>query len=161
MGLSAQTMWPLLLMTGLTACIVWGGCLAGFPESESSQTEIRPYPSERLVRFHISGTGSAAELMAALQEILGSLRYKGAKFTCHRYGPDDRHLGCLLVKGNDIFDTRHESASDAVTLSLIIRPPANLDRSYRPDYKLFDALGRELRAKLSHRFGADNVRVGD
>jgi hypothetical protein len=128
--------------------------------SDSSRTDIRYYPSDRHTYFRISGAHSSAEIAPILQQMLESPDYLGVAFSCHRYGPDKSHLSCLIVKRDDVFEARFESTDSTLTLSLTIRPPANLDKSYKPDYQFFDLLNQKMLQILTQKFGTESVRTG-
>ena len=128
---------------------------------DSSRTDIRYYPSDRYAHFRISGIHSPTEVASILQQMLESPEHLGVVFSCRQYGVDNSHLSCLKIKGNDIFEARFESTDSTLALSLTISPPANLDKSYKPDYKYFDLLNRKTVDMLAQKFGIENVRTGE
>lgn len=144
----------------LLLALLLGGFNSDAMSTENSRTDVRYYPSDRNIRFNISADQPASEIISVLQQMFDLREHLGISFSCHRYGSNNsnNHLSCLAIKRDDVVEVRFDSDSNTLTLSLRVRPPANLDKTYSPDYLLFERLSGQVLDLITNRFGADKVR---
>lgn len=149
-----------LIILSVAICVLSPVCKGDNLTTDSSRTDIPYYPSDRLAHFKIIAKQSETDLASIMQRIFESPNDMGATFACHRYGSNNNSVSCLLAQHSDLFEARFESKDNSVTLKLTVTPSANLDRSYKPNYQLFDTLNSSLYAALTRHFGVTNVNAG-